>query len=254
MQTPQFVLIRGLLRDARHWGEFKHVLQRRFPRARILTPDIPGNGKLNHLTSPKTIADMTEALRGQIGQQQGLRLIAISMGGMIAIDWMTRYPDEVRSAVLINTSLKNFSPFYHRLRWTAYPRVAKMILTAILQKKIDIEADILALTSNCHGGDQKLLSCWQRWQQQHPVSLSNAIHQCLAAASFTNLLRLNRPVLVITSMADRLVDYHCSARLARVLQTDYVQHATAGHDLPLDEPEWLVNAIGAWLHSHKADR
>ena len=81
------------------------MLQQRFPEAQIITPDIPGNGRFNHLISPDSIAGMTDALRAQVVSRRNLRLIAISMGGMIAIDWMTRYPDEIKSAVLI-THLK----------------------------------------------------------------------------------------------------------------------------------------------------
>ena len=116
--NEHFVLIRGLLREARHWGEFTGSLQQQFPHATINTPDIPGNGRLHQIASPTTIAEMTEALREQINTNQPLRLIALSMGGMIASDWMIRYPHEVEAAVLINTSARPFSPFYHRMRWT----------------------------------------------------------------------------------------------------------------------------------------
>ena len=76
-----FVLIRGLLREARHWGEFTGNLQQQFPDAKLMTPDIPGNGRLHHATSPKNIAGMTEALREQVSIKHRLRLIALSMGG-----------------------------------------------------------------------------------------------------------------------------------------------------------------------------
>lgn len=247
MEQAQFVLIRGLLRDARHWGLFEPLLRQHFANIPVWTPDIPGNGKLNRQTSPRIIADMTEALREQIPLRKNLRLIAISMGGMMAIDWMTRYPDEVQSAVLINTSLRNLSPFYHRLRWTAYPRIVKMILTALVRRAIDIEADILALTSNHHARDRALLQQWRHWQQQHPIALTNAVNQCAAAVKFSNPLQLPHPILVIASTADRLVDYRCSSQLARELDADYRRHDTAGHDLPLDQPGWLVNVIDNWL-------
>ncbi|MBK6959143.1 MAG: alpha/beta hydrolase [Nitrosomonas sp.] len=238
-----FVLIRGLLREARHWGEFTGSLQQQFPHAMINTPDIPGNGQLHQSTSPKTIAGMTEALREQINANQPLRLIALSMGGMIAMDWMTRYPDEVEAAVLINTSARPLSPFYHRLRWTVYLQVLKMIFHSAAQK----EADILSLTSNRHSHDRKLLESWQQWQQQNPVSIASARNQFLAAIKFSVTDKPQQPILVVTSRADRLVDYRCSLKLAQIWQTGYVQHETAGHDLPLDEPEWLAGAIKQWF-------
>ncbi|MDO8894795.1 MAG: alpha/beta hydrolase [Nitrosomonas sp.] len=238
-----FVLIRGLLREARHWGEFTGSLQQQFPHATISTPDIPGNGQMHQATSPKTIAEMTEALREKINANQPLRLIALSMGGMIAMDWMTRYPDEVEAAVLINTSARPLSPFYHRLRWTVYLQVLKMIFDSATQK----EADILGLTSNHHSNDRKLLESWQQWQQQNPVSKASARNQFLAAAKFSVTDKPQQPLLVVTSRADRLVDYRCSLKLAETWQTSYMQHETAGHDLPLDEPEWLAHVIKQWF-------
>ena len=243
MDNEHFVLIRGLLREARHWGEFTGSLQQQFPHAMISTPDIPGNGQLHQATSPKTIAEMTEALREQINTNQPLRLIALSMGGMIAMDWMTRYPDEVEAAILINTSARPLSPFYHRLRWTVYPQVLKMIFHSAAQK----EADILSLTSNRHPHDNKLLESWQQWQQQNPVSKASARNQFLAAAKFSITDKPQQPILIVTSQADRLVDYRCSLKLAKIWETGYLQHETAGHDLPLDEPEWLAGAIKQWF-------
>lgn len=241
------VCIRGLLREARHWGVFTALLQRRFPEARVITPDIPGNGRLNHLTSPGSIAGMTDALRAQIVSRRNLTLIAISMGGMIAIDWMIRYPDEIKSAVLINTSVRRLSPFYHRLRFSAGFRILKMLFHSPAQR----EADILALTSNQFANDSTQLATWQSWQRQNPVSLRNAARQLLAAAKFTLHTQPQQPVLVVAGKADRLVDYRCSVRLAEILCAAYVQHDAAGHDLPLDEPEWLVEAICRWMDSKR---
>lgn len=242
-QQAHFVLIRGLLREARHWGEFTGNLQQQFPGALISTPDIPGNGIRHHEVSPETIAGLTEALRPRINASQPIRLVALSMGGMIAIDWMTRYPGEVEAMVLINTSAKPLSPFYHRLSWMAYPHVLRMLFHSRAQR----EADILRLTSNRHQHDKKLLASWRQWQQQNPVSTASTRNQFLAAIKFSITAKPQQPVLVVTSRADRLVDYRCSQKLAQSWYADYRQHESAGHDLPLDEPEWLVQIIRQWF-------
>lgn len=242
-QSGHFVLIRGLWREARHWGKFTTHLQQQFPGALISTPDIPGNGMRHQETSPSTIAGMTDALRQQADLSRPVRLIALSMGGMIAIDWMTRYPEEIEAAVLINTSARPLSPFYHRLRWTAYPHVVPLIFHSATQR----EAGILRLTSNRHQHDTKLLESWQQWQRQNPVSPISAKNQFLAAMKFSATAQPNQPVLVVTSRADRLVDYRCSQKLAQTWKTEYREHESAGHDLPLDEPEWVVRIIWQWF-------
>ena len=241
-----FVLIRGLLREARHWGDFPEMLQKQYPDALILTPDIPGNGTLCHLTSPNTIAGMTDALREQIPDHTPLRLIALSMGGMIALEWMNRYPEQVNSAVLINTSLSNISPFYQRLRWQNYPKVLKLFFTP----KLEREQLILQLTSNNHTHDNELIRNWQLWQQTNPVSSTSALNQLLAAATFSFRSLPIHPILIISSSADRLVDYRCSLKLQQRWHKDYRQHNTAGHDLPLDDPYWLLTTLNQWFNKH----
>lgn len=240
---PCFVLIRGLLRDARHWGAFTGVLRKQFPEADIWVPDIPGNGRRYHETSPDSIEKMTEALRQQLEHRKNLNLIALSMGGMVAIDWMTRYPDDIASAVLINTSVRPLSPFYQRLRWQIYPGIIKMLCQSEMQR----EHTILALTSNYYRNNKDILNSWQRWQQQQPVSALSGRNQLLAAATFKISQKPKQPILIVTSSADRLVDYRCSKRLQQLWLTDYQQHDKAGHDLPLDDPDWLAAFIRDWL-------
>lgn len=239
----RFVLIRGLLRDARHWGEFPALLQRRFPGAVLYTPDIPGNGQLNNLTSPTNVSDMTDFLRQQLSFGKPVHLLGISMGGMIAIDWMNRFAQEVDSAVLINTSVRHLSPFYHRLCWQRYATILDMLC----RSSVNREQQLLALTSNRHRNNRQLLETWQEWQRLRPVSATSALHQLLAAARFSLPNKPPHPLMIVTSTADRLVDYRCSLQLHRLWKTDYRQHDTAGHDLPLDEPQWLVDAIADWL-------
>ncbi len=246
MITPKhFVLIRGLLREARHWGIFTEYLQQQFPQAIITTPDIPGNGRHHQLISPSSIAEITDALRQHIPKHHPCVLIGLSMGGMVAIDWMSRYPKEIIGAVLINTSARPIAHFYHRLRWQIYPKILKMFFCSSIEK----ESEILHLTSNHFQHDAVLLQNWRLWQQQNPVSAINARNQLLAAIKFrlpTN--KPQQPILIVTSTADRLVDYRCSQQLAQHWQTSYQYHETAGHDLPLDEPEWLVEVITKWLN------
>ena len=240
-----FVLIRGLIREQRHWGEFVQILQDQHPNADIITLDIPGNGRLYKQTSPSTIAEYTDALRQQLTGRSNLNLIALSMGGMIALDWMARFPTEIKSAILVNISVRPYSPFFQRLRWQNYPAIIIMLLDSPDQ----MEQKILSLTSNEHGENKVLLEKWQLWGKQNPVSKTSALNQLLAAAKFSVQIKPLHPVLIVSAKNDRLVNYHCSLKLHQLWQTDYQQHDTAGHDLPLDDPLWLAQKIQQWVFS-----
>lgn len=240
---PCFVLIRGLLREQRHWGSFIQVLQQAFPKTKIITLDIPGNGQLNQQTSPANIAALTDALRLQLPPHSTINLIALSMGGMIALDWMNRYPTEIHAAILINTSVRPYSPFYHRLRWQAYPSILKT-LTGTPELA---EENIFSFTSNLHPDKEKTLANWLQWRTSNPVSKLSAIRQLWAAAKFKMQDKPLHPVLIVCCKQDQLVNYRCSLKLHRVWGCDYQQHETAGHDLSLDDPQWLADIIQRWI-------
>ncbi len=247
----KIVLLRGLLRDARHWGEFVLKLGRALPQAEIICLDIPGNGKRYREKSPLSIELMTEGLRGELSKhetKQKVYLIAISMGGMIAMDWFARYPEEIASAVLINASSRTYTAFYQRLRWVNYPRIigtwffGTLFARTLFADEHALQRMILALTSNRHDTEE-IVTRWVTWHHRAPVSLLNALRQLVAAMRFRCTILPVIPVFIIYSEQDQLVNAECSRALASNWHCKSVSHTTAGHDLPLDDPDWVVGQI-----------
>lgn len=246
VNKPKFLLLRGLVREQRHWGEFPTLLHKQFPDHELLMLDIPGNGQWYQSESPRNIAGMTEALREQIHAKQfdgQLIPIGLSMGGMITLDWMNRHPDEIAAGVVINTSLGNFSPFYQRLRWQCY----SVLFSLFRQNPAQREQTILGLTSNHQRNNTDLLIQWQAWQQEAPVTPRNAFNQIIASATFRLDQKPNQPLLIVNSKADRMVDPRCSLRIRDNWSCEFAEHPSAGHDLPLDVPAWLAWVIKGWL-------
>jgi predicted alpha/beta hydrolase family esterase len=54
-------------------------------------------------------------------------------------------------------------------------------------------------------------------------------------------------VLVLASLGDGLVDPACSWRMAKAWGVELRLHASAGHDLPLDDPEWVARQAADWI-------
>ena len=255
MTPPTWILLRGLMREQRHWGGFPARLAQSIPGAAIVTPDLPGNGERHAMDSPTRMAEMVEFCRQDLSERgiaPPYRLLALSLGGMVAVEWAQRYPQEVALCVLINTSMRPHSPFYRRLRWQNYGALLRQLL---LGDKSSQEALILRLTSHRHaGGNPALLADWRAYQQQYPVSRRNALRQLLSAARYrAPASRPAMPVLVMAGAQDRLVDHRCSQRLARAWQADCLIHGDAGHDLPLDEGEWLAQSVARWLGEEVTD-
>jgi pimeloyl-ACP methyl ester carboxylesterase len=242
-----WVLLRGLLRETRHWGEFPAVLRAQLPGAEVVSLDLPGNGRLFRSSSPWRIEQMAEYCRRELsarGSVPPYYLLGLSMGAMVAVAWATLHPQELRGCVLINSSLRRFDPFYRRLRPRAYPA----LLTLIGGDAAEQERAILRLTS-CRGDAQSdILERWVRYRRECSVTRRNALRQLLAAAVYRAPSRPPAPpMLVLASALDGLVDPSCSRHLAAQWKTALAVHPGAGHDLPLDDAAWVVGQVRDWL-------
>ena len=244
-----WVLLRGLTRESRHWGEFPALLRAQLGSAQVLTLDLPGNGQLNLRRSPARVPEMAAACRAML-RERGLpppyHLLAMSLGAMVALAWAHAHPDELQGCVLINTSLRSFSPWYQRLRPRNFPRVLGMALSHDAAAN---ECMVLEMTTRHPTVDRTaLLAQWVRWRCENPVSRANALRQLWAAARFSAPRAAPPvPLLVLVSAADGLVDPRCSQRLAQAWGAPLQEHPTAGHDLPLDDGAWVAREVAAWL-------
>eukprot|EP01034_Spumella_vulgaris_P017400 gene17400-22192_t len=157
----QWILLRGLTREAAHWGSFVEAFEHALPGARVVVQDLPGNGLLHRAVSPATVRGMVDACRVQLaaqGVRPPFRVLAMSLGAMAASSWASRYPQELDACVLINTSLRPFSPPHWRLRPEAWPDVLRLALRPPAVRAI--ERMILRLTSHLVRDPETLLDDW----------------------------------------------------------------------------------------------
>jgi len=247
-----WVLLRGLTRESGHWGAFPDVLRERLPDgAQVLALDLPGNGRLNQAGSPARIEATMQACRQQLqalGIAPPYHLLAMSLGAMVAVDWAVRHPQELAGCVLINTSLRPFSPWYQRLRPANYAPLLRLLLAR--QTPRQREETILRLTTRHPPAAAAVVDQWTALRQARPVSRSNALRQLLAAARYRAPVQAPAvPLLVLTSQCDALVDPRCSRQLAQQWRAQVAQHPSAGHDLPLDDGPWLADQVSRWIHT-----
>jgi pimeloyl-ACP methyl ester carboxylesterase len=244
-----WIFLRGLTRESRHWGDFPLIFRAGVPDADVVLLDLPGNGRLNHLRSPTTVAAMAEHCRTELAAR-GIRppyhLLAMSLGAMVAVAWAATHPDELGGCVLINTSLRPFNPFYRRLKPRNYSTLLKLALTPLgVQRK---EASILRMTSNLSANRAQIVETWSTLRRENPVTTANAIRQLWAASRYHAPAR--KPpvdVLILASEGDGLVDQRCSRRLARIWKADFASHPGAGHDIALDDGAWVVRQVRDWM-------
>jgi pimeloyl-ACP methyl ester carboxylesterase len=243
-----WVFLRGLTRESRHWGDFPEVFRKAIPDAEIVTLDLPGNGGLNRMESPLRVEQMADYCHAEM-LSRGLKppyfLLAMSLGAMVAVAWAQRHAEEISGCVLINTSLRPFSPFHQRLRPRNYPVLLKRALLG--GSPGEWEATILGLTSNLAEDRASILDGWIALRRECPVSGRNALRQLWAASRYRADAKPAARLLVLAGTQDRLVDPRCSRQLASRWGSAFGEHAAAGHDLPLDDGPWVARQVRDWL-------
>lgn len=244
-EPATWVLLRGLMREARHWGAFPQAFAEALG-VRVVLIDLPGNGERHADTSPGTIEGMAEAAREELhrlGLREPWNLLAMSMGAMVAVAWAQRHPQDIERAVLVNTSLRPFSPFYRRLQPRAYAGFARLALGK--PSAHEIERGILKLTTTTR--PEAVIDDWVAWRREHPVSRGNALRQLAAAVRYRAPRQAPlEKLLLLNGAGDALVHPSCSERLATRWNRELITHPSAGHDLPLDDGEWVIETVRRW--------
>ncbi len=200
-------------------------------------------GEFENASVPLTMAATTRFVRDEVKKRFGgeaFAVLAISLGGMVAMQWMRDFEADLEAAVLINSSAKD-SAFYHRLRYQIWPEMATLIGNPNPRER---EKQIIDLVMNSETAKEQAITCWARIAQEHPIRVGVFARQIFAASQFRSLeMKPHIPVLLLSSLGDRFVDPSCSERLHQKYQWKLERHAWAGHDLPWDDPQWVTDHI-----------
>lgn len=235
----QWLLLRGLVRQAKHWGDFPEHLTRRGLRPLVL--DLPGVGTERDRTSPASISGIVDDLRarflGHAGGPWGL--YAQSLGGMIALDWASRYPEDFVRVVVTNTSARDLSSRRDRLSAFGMRTILRAIATRDYEAR---ERLVLQLVSTTERG-QAHAARFAAYSAESPLTYSVLVRQLYAAARSRSPDSIRVPLWVLTSEGDRMVSPDCSRVIASRYSAPLFVHPSGGHDLPLDDPDWVADRL-----------
>ncbi len=259
-----WVLLRGLGRESRHWLDFDKRLASAFG-GQVLCLDLPGVGSEAHAEAPISITRMTDYVRARFLERRRVResgtpptndssgvdqekwgVLALSLGGTVALDWLKRYPKDFAGGVIANTSTQDLSPISQRLSPFAMYCVGQ---AALLKDRRQAEKHLLRAVSNLRADDVSVLDRFVEIFETQPLPRSVFVRQMLAASRFQCPTKLNLPVLILASNKDRMVDVRCSRALADRLDAPIKFHPTAGHDLVLDDEAWVIDRLKEFTQS-----
>ena len=237
-----WLLLRGLGRHSGFWYEFPKQLKENVKDCdEVLMIDLPGmNGEE---TDFRSISDITDEIRKQWLQKKGDKpwnILAISLGGMIALNWVHRYPDDFINIVTINSSESSTSPVYRRLTPTALKYLIKILSDKNVRSR---EKKVLEVTTNMTSINEKILQDYEAIAKKSGHTGKLVLRQLYAASKFKAPKQIKIPYLVLTSDGDRFTSSTCSKALARKYDAKLFVHDRAGHDLPLDDPMWIIDKL-----------
>ena len=234
----RWLLLRGLVREARHWGDFPDRLRAR--GVEVLTLDLPGVGTERHRSSPWSVPEIVDDLRARLprdGVPTGV--YAQSLGGMIALDWASRHPQDFTHAVVANTSARDLSGLADRLSWFGRATIVRAMVARTQLARARL---VLRLVANSDGG-RAHAEAFAALATASPIDPSVLLRQIVAGARQRAPATVPVPLLVLISDADRMVSPRCSRVIAAKYGAQVAVHPTGGHDLPLDDPAWVVERI-----------
>jgi pimeloyl-[acyl-carrier protein] methyl ester esterase len=253
MSTKQkpaaWIMLRGLGREIGHWYGFDELLKKTLAPTPVIALDLPGVGSENGKLPAWNIQGIMEDVRGRIPKSlpQPLGIFAISLGGMVAYEWWRQHPSEVSGLVLVNTSYQSYSNFYRRLRPSAWP----IMLSSTLEKNpMERERQILKMVSQRPERYDEWAKAFAKIVEDRPVALPAIARQFKAAWTYRPPRQApDVPSLLLSSAADAMVHPGCSLALASDWKAPIQYHPSAGHDLTLDEPQWVASAVSQFIKS-----
>jgi pimeloyl-ACP methyl ester carboxylesterase len=247
----EWLLLRGLAREQRHWGSFPAEFSRLVPGARTHTLDLPGAGTQHRHRCPSEMSALVEDVRRRFiplaEEHRGpWGILGISLGAMVALEWTARHPTDFARAVVANTSVRSLSPPWERMR----PRALRHVLAALLERDPERrELRILGATTLLHRDLDATAKRWASYATDQPMRRAAVVSQLLAAMRFAGPERIDVPLLVLGAANDPLTHPRCPERIAARLGAPFALHPTAGHDLSLDDGPWIAEQVRAWIEA-----
>ncbi len=242
MAASSWILLRGLCRESRHWGDFLPLFRSALAAENVYALDLPGVGERYVESSPSRIEDIVESVRSEAvarGIPKPYSFFAVSLGAMVALKWVELYEEEVQRYVVVNTSDRQSGPL-DRLRRDAWGKVLKAMVS---RDSLEREQAILSAISNSPERSALVAPLWARLGQEHPIKYQVAMAQLLAARGFRLLRKTKVDGTFLVSLGDRFVDPKCSMRMAQYLNRPILTHSWGGHDLTLDDPRWVTDRV-----------
>lgn len=252
-----WLLLRGLIREVRHWHEFRQKFEKAMPGSTTHCLDLPGIGTETHKICPMSVEGIMEDIRSRWlvrkGQTQGpWGILGISLGGMITMSWTAKYHDDFQKMVVINSSAGNLSGPLERFKPSNIFLVPVVLFTNDAAKR---EKALLTLTTSLPSDPIKLDEVAKKqggFGLKTGKLRDTGIRQLIAGMRFKvpkELAQRHPPALTLIGLKDSLVNPVCSEKIAQFLNAEVRRNPDSNHDMATDAPDWIIENVKEWIET-----
>ncbi|MBW8636997.1 alpha/beta hydrolase [Hoeflea sp. WL0058] len=213
---------------------------------RILSWDMPGYGE-SQTVSPVNFETLSEKL-GQFLDVKGferVHLVGHSIGGMIAMDYALRCPDQVASLVLIATT----SAFGGRDPEFKEKFLEQRLAPLETGNSMRQVAERLVPTMIGLSASSAVIDAAIDWMADVPVETYRAVLECLVAFNRRDgIANIDCPACLIAGGEDRTAPAKTMERMAsKMREAEFHLVENAGHLVNVEEPEKTNQIISDFL-------
>ena len=246
LKSP-ILLLRGINSDSRYWLDFPNEFDEDI---KLLIVDLPGTGKNLESKTPLSISEHVKFLRNQINPDylsQGIHIIGLSLGGMIAIQWLSMFPNEIRSVTAMSSTGGKFFSSITRinpinwLKLTFSMTIDKIFRTNFFPKNL---VSIVTNIPETNARNNWIATKFASLGNESRVSIFSTLRQIIAASrwspDFSNSPKLGKRVLLLKAKYDRFIPPKAVKKLHILIPNSELHEIPGGHQISLSHPDDVI--------------
>jgi pimeloyl-ACP methyl ester carboxylesterase len=239
------VLLHGFPLDSRIWRKQRESLADSF---HVITPDLRGFGKSqsNESFTMKSLADDVHAFLAEIGALPAV-LGGLSMGGYVALEYVKKYPTDLRGLLLIDTRAEGDSTEGKQARTKMIELVKEKGPPAVAEQMMP---KMLAPDS-LKGKDDVVRELQQIMQSCPATTIINALLAMRDRTDHTSdLPSIGAETLIVVGEADSITPVASAEKMHTAIPNSQLTIIPkAGHMTSMEQPQALNDAIHSFITS-----
>jgi 3-oxoadipate enol-lactonase len=244
---PALLLVHGFPLDHTMW---RHQIRQFAGKYKVVAPDLRGFGASDISPGVVTMEDYADDMAALLDALRIDKVVfcGLSMGGYIGFQFAKHYPDRLAGLILCDTRAVPDTPEAAKNREALAAKVLKEGTSVVAE---DMMKKLFAPGTLEAGGDE-VASIRAVMENARPEGVAAALHGLATRPDSRELLgQIEVPTLVIVGEHDVISPPDEMKAIADAIPgAEFLLVEGAGHMAPLEKPEAVNAAIGAFLEKH----